>query len=103
MPEPAVIYIDLIKDEPMTRGEWIIENPSRDPDYIETGYKQYLDRFQPWRWNAKREGNFEVMARGESYFNEADARHAIDELFAAGSNVYLRQHEKGNEPLRMAT
>lgn len=105
-----VIYVDLIKDTPLSLDEWKAQHPAfdpcdDDPDYLAAvadAYAEYRDRFQPWHWHAKREGNFEIVAQGERYFNESDAQHNIDILFRDKSNVYLRQHEQGNQPLRMA-
>lgn len=61
-------------------------------------------RPQTWRWRALSEGNRKKLASsGEAYTNLADLLHAVNLLFGPGSNVYLRQHEQGNQPLRMSS
>jgi hypothetical protein len=60
-------------------------------------------RHQGWRWVAKNADNRKVLARSsERYTNASDARMAIDQLFGPNTNVYLREPEHGNVPLRMA-
>jgi uncharacterized protein YegP (UPF0339 family) len=73
-------------------------------DVYETRPPRYRGkaRRQPWRWNARNANNNEIMASGEAYTNEADALAAVEQLFGSGTNVYLRQHERGNQVLRMA-
>jgi hypothetical protein len=59
---------------------------------------------QKWRWRALSEGNRKKLASsGEAFHNLADCLHSIDLLFSDKSNVYLRQHEQGDQVLRMAT
>lgn len=79
---PPVVFVDIFKT-----------NPPR--------YRSKARR-QPWRWNALSAGNFEILASGEAYTNRSDALAAIQLLFGAGSNVYLRQAELGNVLLRRA-
>lgn len=99
-PEHDVIFVDLIKDEPLAREEW-----RKDPEAIAASdcvYQTYLDRFQPWRWHSSSEGNHEILGHGERYFNEADAERNIRLNFSGNSIVYLRRAEHGNENLRWA-
>jgi uncharacterized protein YegP (UPF0339 family) len=75
MSESPVIYVDLIKSK--------------------------LPRKQPWRWVAKSAGNQKKLATsGESYSNLQDALDAIALVWGDGTNVFLRQSEKGNIALR---
>lgn len=105
----TLIYVDVVEDEPQTRDEFFANWPQVeiDPDYealCEKVYQQYLDRFQPFRVAIKSGDNEEPLFRStESYFNRADAKHAARIGFGRGSNVYLRQHEQGNEELRLAS
>ncbi|OCB15114.1 DUF1508 domain-containing protein [Mycobacterium intracellulare] len=60
-------------------------------------------RPQRWRWRAINGDNGRVLAiSSEAYTNEADAEHAIDTLFGAFSDVYLRRDGQGNELLRLS-
>lgn len=60
-------------------------------------------RPQRWRWRAINGDNGRVLAiSSEAYTNEADAEHAIDTLFGAYSDVYLRRDGQGNELLRLS-
>lgn len=66
--------------------------------------RKLLGRPQTWRWRALSGNNFRTMAASsESYTNRQDCLDAITQLFGADTNVYLRQHEQGNQPLRMAS
>jgi uncharacterized protein YegP (UPF0339 family) len=72
---PPVIYVDLVKSK--------------------------LPRKQPWRWVAKSAGNQRKLATsGEWYSNLQDALDAIALVWGDGTNVFLRQSEKGNVALR---
>lgn len=87
MSEHPVIYVDIYATERKPRSE-------RDTRPA---------RGQRWRWRALNASNNKKMATsGEAYTNEQDCLDAIHALFGGGTNVYLRQHEKGNEALRMA-
>lgn len=82
---PPVVYVDLFQSE---------DDKQRGPKAA---------RPQLWRWRAFNAGNFERLAvSSEAYTNRQDCIDAIEQLFGVGSNVYLREHEKGNQPLRMA-
>lgn len=60
-------------------------------------------RWQPFRWVAKNADNRSVLARSsERYTNRQDCLNAIHQLFGDTTNVYLREPEKGNYPLRRA-
>lgn len=86
-----IIIVDLIEDEPKKRREFYLERPGQDVSDIELAYRQYLERFQPWRWVAKRAGNNEPLAKStESYFNKSDCWDAIGLLFGPGSAVVAR-------------
>jgi hypothetical protein len=61
-------------------------------------------RAQRWRWRALNGGNGRVLAvSSESYTNRGDCLAAIDQLFGALSEVYLRSSNEGNQCLRLAT
>lgn len=80
--EPPAVYVDLICT-PVVRRR--------------------LSRPQKWRWIAKNAGNHKILARSsESYTNVSDALDAIDQLFGAQTDVWLRQPGEGNQLLRMA-
>lgn len=107
MSEPQVIYVDIIKANPVRAA---------------------LGRPQLWRWIAKNAGNQKKLAKGtERYTNRAECLAAVVELFAdatvyqnllrqAGfgptsdretpnftpSIVYLREAEQDNKVLRLA-
>lgn len=82
---PPVVYVDLFQSE---------DDKQRGPK---------TPRPQLWRWRAFNAGNFKRLAvSSEAYTNRQDCIDAIEQLFGPGSNVYLREHEKGNQPLRMA-
>lgn len=107
---PPLIYVDLVADKPQSYAEWVGLAPDGYPSpEVITGerkanYRRYIDDFQPWRILIKSGDNQEPLFRStESYFNKADAEHAAHLAFGAGSNVYLRQAEHGNQVLRMAT
>lgn len=96
-----VIYVDLIKMEPMTSEQYF----DRYRGFLDTDvrYNRYLMRFQPWRIVIKSGDNFEPLFKGtERWKHERDALHAIDLAFGPGANVFLRRHEKGNVRLRQA-
>jgi uncharacterized protein YegP (UPF0339 family) len=82
---PPVVYVDLFQSE---------NDTARAPKAA---------RPQLWRWRAFNAGNFERLAvSSEAYTNRQDCLDAIEQLFGSRTNVYLRQHEKGNVALRMA-
>lgn len=61
-------------------------------------------RWQPWSIMVCSGDNHEALFRStERYTNRADAVHAAQIAFGAQSNVYLREHEKGNVELRLAS
>lgn len=101
---PPLIYCDLVRDEPMTREEFVEKVPVlRNATQLEPSYQAYLERHQPWRLLIKSGDNQEPLFRStESYFNRADAIHAADLAFGAGSTVFLREREHGNMELRRA-
>lgn len=99
-----VIFVDLIKDEPLTREEYanarnhgLLSAAEADEDYA-----HYLNNFQPWRWHCENAGNHKVLSSGEGYFNEADALENIGQQFGISTMVYLRRAEHGNQLLRSA-
>lgn len=84
---PPLVFVDLYQTEDAT------------------GLAKLLQRTRPqrWRWRALNGSNFRVLAvSSESYTNRSDAISAIYQLFGFGTNAYLRQHEVGDVPLRMA-
>lgn len=73
-------------------------------DLYQGSSRKLLSRAQTWRWRALNGNNFRVLAvSSENYTNRQDCVDAIFQLFGNGSNVYLRQHEQGDLPLRMAS
>lgn len=65
--------------------------------------KSRIRRKQPWRWVARRAGNWRKLATsGEWYTNRADALSAVQTLFGHGTDVYLRQGELGDVLIRGA-
>lgn len=100
---PSLIYVDLVEDEPKTRDAFYHEHLGEDIADVRAGYQKYLDHFQPWRLLIISGDNHEPLFKStESYFNEADAKHAAQIAFGSRSNVYLRQKEHGNVELRLA-
>jgi len=99
-----LVYVDLIKEPPKTYGQFVAAHPARRfAAGAGAAYRTYIDNFQPWRVLIRSGDNYEPLFRStERYFNEADARHAIELAFGPGSNVYLRQAEHGNVELRLA-
>jgi hypothetical protein len=102
-----LIYVDLVVDAPMTREEFrqhsVVSGAKWPNGELDAEYQKYRDRHQPWRLLIKSGDNQEPLFRStESYFNRADAIHAAELAFGNKSNVYLRQHEAGNQVLRMA-
>jgi uncharacterized protein YegP (UPF0339 family) len=72
--------------------------------YSSDNKRTKTDRPQRWRWRAINADNNRKMATsGEAYSNYQDCFDAIVELFGDGTNVYLREAEKDNAPLRMAS
>lgn len=60
-------------------------------------------RVQRWRWRAVNAGNHRVLAvSSESYTNSGDCMDAVDQLFGARSDVWLRLDGHPNQLLRMA-
>lgn len=102
---PPLIYVDLIEDAPKSKSAFAADDYSGEDVYhLDEHYQEYLDtKFQPFRVLVKSGGNQAALFRStERYFNKADAIHAIELAFGDQSNVYLRQHETGNQVLRMA-
>ena len=102
-----LIYVDLIRDDPMTKDEFrqhaVITNATWPQGELDAEYMKYINRFQPWRLLILSGDNHEPMFRStERYFNRADALHAAELAFGSGSNVYLREAEHGNVVLRLA-
>lgn len=92
------VVVELIEDELKSFDEWHAETRGRFADDFNAEYmerrheehREYLDRFQPWRWIAKSAGNNEPLGKStESYFNEDDCRHAISLLFGSGTPARL--------------
>lgn len=85
---PPLVYVDLINvPEPQARK---LLGPLRT-------------RWQPWRVTILSGDNMRRLFRGsERWTNRQDALDAITLAFSAGSNVYLREAEHGNQVLRMA-
>jgi hypothetical protein len=99
---PPVIYVDLIEVEPMDYEKYF-NGPGRGHENPKKDWLVYLRLFQPWRVSIKSGDNQKALFRSsERYFNRHDALHAIELAFGSGSNVYLREHERGNAVLRMA-
>lgn len=85
MPSQPVIYVDLTQ---------IPVNP----------LAKLAGRAQRWRWRATNAGNGRVLAvSSENYTNRNDCLAAIDQLFGAFSDVYLRSAQEGNQLLRLAS
>jgi uncharacterized protein YegP (UPF0339 family) len=85
----AGVVVELIEDTPTPREKFQQDSYMSD-EIIDREYRQYLDRFQPWRWIAKSAGNNEPLAKStESYFNEDDCRHAIGLLFGSATPARL--------------
>lgn len=107
---PPLIYVDLIEEERLAFAQWTRETfgPNgtdllSDKD-LDDSYRAYRLAFQPWRILIRSGDNYKSLFRStERYFNEADAKHAAELAFGSGSNIYLRQAEKGNRVLRLAT
>lgn len=84
MPTTPTIYIDLFQ-APKNLLAAVTARPQR------------------WRFRAINGNNSRVLAiSSEAYTNRADALAAINQLFGAGSNVYLRSGSGGNQLLRLA-
>lgn len=95
-----LIYVVLIEDRMLTMEEFIATGAV----ITKAKYQSYAENFQPWRLLVKSGDNHKDLFRStESYFNEADARHAAHIAFGPNSNVYLRHAEQGDEQLRLAT
>ncbi|KWX66832.1 hypothetical protein [Mycobacterium sp. NAZ190054] len=95
------IVVELIEDEPDTLEEFGEYIRATDVHDLEAKYRRYLDRFQPFRWVAKRTGNHEPLAKStESYFNRGDCVDAITLLFVMSTGVELVTHDNGIEERR---
>lgn len=103
----TLIFVDVVKDEPLSSEAWHAKYDATFGEIAEDDdpeHRQYLDRFQPWRLAVISAGNQEELFRSsESYFNREDAIHAAEIAFGCGSNVYLRESEHGNVELRLAS
>jgi hypothetical protein len=63
----------------------------------------YEGRWQPWRAMVLNGNNFEPLFMStEAWTNRDDAMHTIWEVFGPGTDVYLREAERGDAELRMA-
>ncbi|MGV0042058.1 hypothetical protein [Mycobacterium colombiense] len=83
-PSPDLVYVDLYQ----TAAPMRVLRPRRA---------------QRWRWRALNGNNSRVLAASsEAYTNRDDALAAINQLFGANSNVYLRSGVGGNQLLRLA-
>ena len=91
-----MIEVELIEDEPDTLEEFAAYTRATDVHDLEAKYRRYLDRFQPWRWVAKRTGNREPLAKStESYFNRGDCVDTITLLFVMSTAVDLVEVRDG--------
>lgn len=88
------VDVRIIKDEPMTREQWRIEDgvseAETNPEYIalaEQQYADYVEHFQPYRFHAKG-ANFEIVAYGEDYLHEDGAINAVELLFGDDTTMY---------------
>lgn len=100
---PPRIYVDLMQQQPQSAPDFYHDHEDEDIDVITAKYRAYLSRFQPWRVAIKSGDNERMLfMSSEHYFNETDARHAIELAFGTGSDVYLRQAEHGDQTLRLA-
>jgi hypothetical protein len=61
-----------------------------------------LRRPQKWYWVVLAGGSFKRMGKSWMFTNEQDCIDSAVSLFGAGSTVYLRRAEHGNQTLRMA-
>lgn len=92
----TTIFVDLIKSHPAPREKF--------PSMTDERYRELVERYQPWRLLILSGDNHEPMFRStERYFNRADALHAAELAFGAGSTVYLREAGYRDVPLRVAT
>jgi uncharacterized protein YegP (UPF0339 family) len=82
------VTVELIEVKPLTYEQWA--DRYRGFTNPHSRYRDYRDKFQPWRWIAKGANNRTLARSSERYFNEADCRHAIGLLFGPGSTVVLR-------------
>lgn len=72
-------------------------------DLVRSSSRLPLRRPQRWKWIARSADNGRVLATSsERYTNRRDVEHAVELLFGADSNVYLREAEQGNRLLRLA-
>lgn len=97
---PPLVYVDLIRDEPMTQGQFLA---AHNLHFGASEYSAYINKFQPWRSVILRDGNFEpLFVSSERYFNRSDALAAITLAFSATTTVFLREAEHGNVLVRRA-
>lgn len=86
MNPPALVFVELYQ----TRGKKVTAS---SPGF----------RPQNWRWRAINGDNQKKMATsGEAYTNLSDCLDAVEQLFGASTNVYLRRSEHGDSVLRLA-
>lgn len=79
--EAPTVYVDVIRSPALAR---------------------LLGRQQPWRWRAVNGGNHKVLAvSSERYTNVGDCLDAVDQLFGARSDVWLRLPGENPQLLRM--
>lgn len=81
------VNVELIRDEPLSPEQFAEQIGVTPGELTDARYQLYLDHFQPYRWRAKAM-NGEIIARGESYFNEADAINAVELLCGDDTTVY---------------
>lgn len=102
-----LVWVDLVKMEPKGSDEYFSAHHPHSgftEEYAQSLYKRYLDKFQPWRVTVKSGDNQKPLFRSsERYYNRSDAVHAIELAFGCDANVYRREAEHGNEPLRLAS
>ena len=103
-PKFPVLYLDLIEREPKTLEEFgdDVDEPYDDVDALKAAYRQYRDRFQPFRLVLKSAGNNEPLMWGESYFHREDALSTAHLVGSWETTVFLREAEHGNVLLRQA-
>lgn len=66
--------------------------------------RKVFRRAQTWRWRALNARNSRVLGNSaDAYTNKGDALAAVEQLFGAGTDVFLRQPEAGDVVLRLGT
>lgn len=95
------VNVFVFKDDPLTFDQFVDAAPEAWAPEVPGGkaraemYRDYLAAFQPYRWHAKAM-NGEIIARGESYFNESDCHENIELNYGDDTTVY-RMPEYGEQ------